>query len=265
MNFKNYHHLIKEGFNIEEFLTTPREFSSKREMGDYDLAAVLREFNKLGGTLIGSGCYGKVLSHPSWNYICKIYSDDPCYTRYMRFCLQNQKEKFCPKILDKPRKILPNYTRMAATENLYIVKMEKLKPLNSVISEGLSGLYFSLNDSGYFENKNTMDLDGLLQSYKNRYGPTYYGEIVESLAKDWIIYIGKMIDSIPNINECRFDLHSGNIMARNDGTPVLVDPLAIDNDQCNFTKKATAKGLDSDNARLHKWNIVYPGKKYKFK
>jgi hypothetical protein len=267
MNFKQYHSLIKEGFDLTGYLTNSN-FPVYHTISD-----VLNDFEKLGGKVLGTGMYGNVLSHPSWNYVCKIYSDDPCYTRYIRFCMRNQNREFCPKILDKPRKILPNYTRTSDTQNLYIVKLEKLQPLSGQSSKIASELeflsYYFLEENMMFQNLKRV-FDKTLEGYQREYFPEEHQDKLELFLKhvvpisfSWINYVRDLM--ISGTKECRLDLHSGNVMTRNDGSLVIVDPIAVeDSEATTFYKRGMSRGMSKSGVSGNKHLSLRPKKKFKF-
>ena len=104
-------------------------------MDDY-----VNHFIKLGASKIGGGSSAVVLKYGS--HVIKIFApiNDAGMTRYLSFCLQNQKNPFTPKI----EKILRSW---AIDEDrwIYAVFMEKLeesspsftRDLNSVLTLGL--------------------------------------------------------------------------------------------------------------------------------
>ena len=100
-------------------------------MGDY-----VNHFIKLGASKIGGGYSADILQQGS--QIIKIFApiNDPGMTRYLSFCLQNQRNPFTPKI----EKILRSW---AAEEDrwLYAVFMEKLEKSSPSFTRDLNAVF----------------------------------------------------------------------------------------------------------------------------
>jgi len=213
------HPTIKEAFDtVFDLLTNP-------EHNNLTWHQLLSKFESNGGKILGSGNFAVVLTHKSWKYILKIFTDDVAYLKYARFCLSNPRTSF-PVFYDKPRRIIPNYTREASSPHLYVVKMEKLYPITDDEFELV--LYYLYMQNDY--------IDSMIDRSRNN--PAAY--------KDWT-HIKEKLKSIeaqfPSIKEFKkdyhfldktnmsdkhfgnSDLHSGNIMRRANGELVLSDPF----------------------------------------
>lgn len=207
------------------------------------LNEVLGKFEQGGGTILGTGYYATALAHPKWNYVVKIFNDDSAYLAYARYCFKNQNNPCVPKFLDKPRKIVPNFTRSWLDRRvLYYVKMEKLEPMDKhpqsrEIYQDMRPYFVTpLIDAYSKEQILSMDENNeeitkgqqkIIRSFKNN----------KNLP--WLYDYCKLIhdiDMIADRTQSTNDMHEGNIMARQDGTLVITDPLSFREDIANADK-----------------------------
>lgn len=243
MNFKEYYNLIKKGFDIAGFLTNPNNSNLK-------LQDLLDSFESdYGGKVLGGGAFAIVLSHSSWNYVLKIFNDDSCYLKYVRFCMKNQNNKFVPKLLDKPRRITPTYKRRSNQQNLYTVKMENLEPLsyssidvNSIEKMSFAGM--ALNDESI---RKDLTVDSVDKYIKSKY-PSMSG-LVRQLV--WNRNSRALFDFLKEIKtifpSCSLDLHSDNFMSRENGEIVVTDPFSTPYDSSTWRRRVMAKLSEKPN------------------
>lgn len=165
------------------------------------------ELNRQGWKRIGKGAYGLVYEHPQFSYIFKIFYDDPDYFTYFNWAKQHQNNPHVPKIKGKYIKI---------NNKTYAVRMEKLKQLPSLGADKIIEKYIDpelqsktkLNISNY-SNVDKLSLYTNLSFLKQNYPELY--EVIEYVKSNF-----------PLISQ---DLHSGNIMLRDD-VIVITDPVA---------------------------------------
>jgi len=237
MKFKCYHSLVKESFNIQNLLT--REENQSLSFDD-----VLDLFRSYGGSVIGSGAYATVLSYPSWNYVLKIFSDDNCYLKYVRFCMRNQNNTFVPKLLDKPRRITPTYKRRARQQNLYTVKMEKLQGIPSDVED-----HYSIGKmiyAGMLLNSSTINLkektpesvDNYIKSDFSYEAPYMRNLKWNSDSENLFNFVKTLKGLFPS---CSLDLHSDNFLLRSSGSIVLSDPFSTPYNNSTWKKRLIAK------------------------
>jgi len=210
-NFYNY--LINEAFDsVYSFLLNPEHDNTEW----YDL---IRKFELHGGKILGQGKYATVMEHPSWKYVLKVFSQDVPYLKFVRFALKNPRSSF-PVFYDKPRKIVPHFKRYADQSYLYVVKTEKLYPIDNDIFKDIKFyLYYSHNfvdDMLASSNKNTskmwIDNKNKLKSLESKY-PS-----LPQFRKDYNFLIN-------NTNFGKLDIYVKNIMQRPNGEFVLTDPF----------------------------------------
>ena len=148
--------------------------------------------------LAGEGMYAGVFANPDDDWVVKLYyADDRGYEIYLRYIMQNQNNVHVPKITGKPVTFLKKYR---------IVRMEKLRK-------------YEMN------NKNDQEVYHALISYINfkKTYPEYIPSNVQWLTKKYP-QLSDLIDLMVK-NHDRLDLHSGNIMFRDD-VPVITDPFS---------------------------------------
>jgi hypothetical protein len=216
-----YSHLFEKYDNVEELLSDPKN-------NDKTLSAILSDFEKHGGKILGQGSYATALIHPSWKYVIKIFSNDVPYIKFVRFVLKHPRPSF-PKFFDKPRRIIPNYTRPKAYSHLYVVKMEKLNPITeeefSVIKtyktrESLDEyIKFVMRDYDHMTDRQKASTDAHVKSHMVRYEEIEKKYPSISKFQDdyrFLITNGKDMGT-PDFNR-------RNIMKRDNGEFVLTDP-----------------------------------------
>ena len=153
---------------------------------------------KYGFKEVGSGAYATVFINDDYPFALKIFMKDSGYVEWLKFCKANQDNPFVPKVRGNLVKIY---------KTVYAVRMEKLKPIvlsdfsKLIVDNELNNLYYKnvLIKREKIQN-NTIDLTG-----------------------------NKYIDSIIEIfkrNSKILDLHSGNMMKRDDGQIVIIDPFS---------------------------------------
>jgi hypothetical protein len=138
--------------------------------------------------------------------IVKIFSNDPCYLRFIDFCRKHRGNPYIPRL----SKLYP------IGQNGGVVFSEMLSPINYRydIIIGQIDDYFTLylNDGKYVP-----DYLGI-PPWKAEFEEQYplLADIIRKLAREF------------KNGPCRNDLHNGNFMLRGD-TPVIIDPVAPKN------------------------------------
>lgn len=207
-------------------LTGVKRFHSKSR---HDL---FRMLDKFGIKIIGGGRYGTVLTHANWDYVVKVFSDDPQYLSFVNFVIENPNPHY-PKVVRKPLQMHAFYKRLDINESkFWIVKIEKLQPiqdekLSKFLVENIEGgaLAYEVKnirkedpDARIAPNSKKLMPDGqwAVASYKQlfKYYPWF-----ESLCGAWY----KLINSDAVVGAT--DLHSNSFMQRADGTIVMIDPV----------------------------------------
>ena len=186
-----------------------------REMRD-----VLKDFEAAGGEWLGNGKFATVIGHPRWNYVIKFFPKDGCYVAFVRFAMRNPHPSF-PKFLDKPKQIVPFHKRPHTEPFLHIVKMERLRPLNDDKELHDWIKYFLEREAihhgekrlEYEDNPRAQETEHRIMAGYKKY------PALHSLVEAYSLLLHKFDAN------CAHDIHSGNIMQRDNGELVLTDPV----------------------------------------
>lgn len=241
MNFKQYFNLFLEMGNAMEFLMNP----ANKERTFWN---VMNDFEKSGGSHIGGGAYAEVYMHPDWNYVLKTFTKDDCYLNYARYASRMSGSPY-PKFIGSPQRIVPQFKREYRKKEIYIVRIEKLEPMDeekwAVFRENYYRL-FRMGDATDWKAQKIEDVEYIEEYCKKHNIYDYYN------IKDTLIAIDKLLvlqEKHQNF-KCNMDIHSGNIMIRQStGDYVIVDPFAESfDDMPRFREKVMDKrGRDIDN------------------
>lgn len=116
LTFTNFLTEFKKPQEIEKLLgELPKTISNPTQWKRSNIDTYLGRY---GWNRIGMGGWAKVYSHPSKNYVIKIYSNDNIYNKWLDFMLANQSNKYIPKIYGKP---------FSFKNGLHVVRMEMLE------------------------------------------------------------------------------------------------------------------------------------------
>lgn len=225
MNFKDHFaEMYLEGHaNALNFLLDP----ANKDKFIYDLE---QEFIDNGGEVLGTGAGGTAYTHPSWNYILKTFSGDYCYLRFARFAANNQRPSY-PRFIGGVQKVIPHFARHWSQENIYLIRMEKLTPIDRAdeLYHQFKMLMREVITAHSIKNANNdilsiQDLHSIVMKYydTDNFGFEEYGKNVMEAIKGFYEFFKN-----PKVmNNCRLDLHSANVMTRpSTGQLVITDPL----------------------------------------
>lgn len=190
---------------------------------------LLSKYEKMGIHFVGGGKYGQVFTHPSWNYVIKIFENDPEYMGFVDWVIAHPNKHF-PKFSKKPLRMHKFHKRGVNDRPYwYVVKIEKLypitdKPLMEFLVRELENCaeaaWKKHNNHEYIRNN---------PNYTQRFPD---GNMVKGATwKDvfekfpWTESLGLAYSSMWEAELGHPDIHSGNIMQRKDGTIVLIDPV----------------------------------------
>lgn len=187
--------------------------------------------DKYGIKVVGAGKYGQVLSHPSWDYVVKLFSNDPAYLAYIDFVISHPNPNF-PKFTKKPFQ-LHQFQKRSANEaaTLWAVRIEKLNTINDKkllafivrnLESGATTLFQKEDpSSSYNRMPKTVPLvqpDGSLaygMTFKELFNKFPWFESLCSAYGELLI----------GLEQGCPDIHSGNFMQRAGGTIVITDPV----------------------------------------
>lgn len=119
---------------LNELNPKPSEVSAFAKAPETTGTAEIHRFKKWGDLAdnyafehgfhrLGSGQFAGVYGHPTYPYVIRIFAKgDEGYIKWLKFCLAHQGNRFIPKFKGKP---------VQAAPSLYVVRMERLKPIPS--------------------------------------------------------------------------------------------------------------------------------------
>lgn len=198
--------LLKEEFNnVLDFLLNPEH----RNKTWWEL---MDEFKKSGGSELGSGKYGSVYYHPKWSYVVKVFND-PHYLKFVRYVNRTPHRSF-PRFIGMAQKIVPFYKRYVEQATAYIIRIEKLKEVEdkNMLKELIHNQEVSMYYFQELEKNGNVEHYGRIIKMFEKYPQTK--SICEATYLIW-----------KNVKGSALDFHSGNIMQRDNGDLVLIDPL----------------------------------------
>lgn len=178
---------------------------------------------------VSNGRYGVIFTKPEWDYVMKIFDDDPHYLAFVDFVLAHPSRNY-PKIIKKPIKIHNFHSRdRHSIDKFYIIKIEKLYPISAEMGEFLE-LYLERFAEVYYRQFVASEQDKNSDDYTERSWMTPTGRVTmsafEMLQKfDWLRSLSKAYMNIILADLGSPDMHQGNMMQRTDGTVVLIDPV----------------------------------------
>lgn len=182
---------------------------------------------------VANGRYGVIFTKPEWNYVIKIFDDDPEYLGFIDFVLTHPNKHY-PKIIKKPISMHHFHARdPSSTNKFYIIKIEKLYPITEEMGyflemwlEHFMEVYYRQYVMDQSKRGYAYDGDSADRSWIDPFGKRVKMSSIEMLARyPWLRSLSKAYWEVMDANLGAEDLHQGNIMQRKDGTIVLIDPV----------------------------------------
>lgn len=223
-----------------EAFETPSDFLLNPENKHKTFNELLMQFQNEGGHA-EYGKYGTVLISPKWPYVIKIFPSDEEYVRFARFAYKHPHPSF-PKIFGPPQKIIPFFKRTKSWTQLYVVRIEKLFPVQDkemmtlIVQNYQWGVSF-FNAAKYgLENREFDKQIWPKRSPSDPYGSRNGPQTVRVKEYQHVFDLFAKYPQIKNLYQAIYiietsdlkgspDIHSGNIMQRKDEELVLIDPL----------------------------------------
>jgi hypothetical protein len=164
------------------------------------------EYEKLK---LGSGLYAVVYAKPGSDVVYKFFDkNDEGYLRYFNYVKQNQNNPHVPKIIG--RLIRLDFSKRQSTSgnesvNAYMLKLEKLEPLN-------------LDNPKHL--KTYQNIVALFNTIRiNSSDSTRFVQKMEKSSPQLV----ELVSDIDHMTSGYVDIHPGNVMVRKNGTPVITD------------------------------------------
>lgn len=183
-----------------------------------------------------------VFVHPQKDYVYKIISSNSGNMRFIELALKYQNNAFVPKIKSVPRLIPLIHTRFLNAQNqAYIVKMEKLFPLNTeareFVFQACNCILARLTGQKTFNPyQNPIDTEATseMDDFANKEGneisiESFFNKYRKYKAAEFIQFIEQVVEE--SGEDVFMDVHIDNIMMRKDGTLVVIDPLFKGNER----------------------------------
>lgn len=196
----------------------------------YEITQLLK---RKGIKSVGSGRYGTVFTHPSWNYVVKVTTNDPSYLSFVDF-VRKHPNKHYPLVLHKPLSLRAFHKRPASElkRHLEIVKIEKLQELSpniaNFVAENIER-FVQINLDIKHKRDDALDYrvpnhqmlqdDGKWEKgMTNREAAARYPWMLELAAAWQAVFDSDTVEGSP-------DITTHNFMKRKDGTVVITDPV----------------------------------------
>lgn len=174
------------------------EFSGGKKFKDGDAFNKFYDYIKQHGfTKVGSGMNADVYEKEGYPWLFKVFSGDPAYLSYYKYCRVNQGNPHVPRVKGGLRKI---------AGNTYCVQIEKLNPLpasGGKFVDTLRNAAFGLVDDDAFD---------------------MYEHSINQIASKFPDLI-KLLRDLSAFRNYTFDIDESNVMMRG-VMPVLTDPFA---------------------------------------
>lgn len=205
------------------------ELTGVKHLHQLSWSDILTKLEEKGIKIVGTGKYGQVLTHPSWDYVIKIFENDPYYMGFVNWAIAHPNKHF-PKFAKKPLRMHKFHTRdRKETPHWYMVKIEKLYPItDKALMEFLVRELEHCAEAAWRKHNN----------HKYQHGnPNYVmrfpdGQMIKGADWDdvfkkfpWTEELGLAYSSMWEAELGTPDIHSGNVMQRKDGTVVIIDPV----------------------------------------
>lgn len=178
--------------------------------------------------LLGHGAFGHVLSTSDPNTVIKVFETDDAYMTFVNFIQQHPNPHY-PKIVKSPRLMTTFYKRYDIQPNKFtVLSIERLVPL----SEKMAHFVADVANARDLHDKPFKLPNGQLNggNYNYEYDEIDPGVTFQELSRDypWIPSLWAAVRQMFRGGAVKgtIDMHPGNFMARNDGTIVVIDPVA---------------------------------------
>lgn len=182
--------------------------------------------------LLGRGAFGKVFSNPKWNYVIKVFEQDNAYLTFVNYALKNPNKHF-PRFLKNPKNIPQFLTRPSnSASHFNIVKIEKLIQIDEDVGKFIAAniqriaAHYQVDTTNDTDSEIIIEYDILTGGQKQYLSLKKLISNCESEGLDIISIMETYIDlqRLTNRNVID-DMHTGNLMQREDGTVVFIDPF----------------------------------------
>lgn len=175
-----------------------------------------------GFSEIGKGSSAKVFSHPTKDFIYKVFDNDNAYSAYIQYCLQHQENPHIPRIVKQPKEFKKFFKHADKQNTFTVIRLERLHHLDGDLKDFYNVrlqynivMYRKFGAQQLFRDHydDTKYYRGITQ-YLNAYPQFQFKQVFETL-----IDVFNTIGYFP-------DISPSNFMQRQDNTVVIIDPVA---------------------------------------
>lgn len=259
-----------------EAFETPHDFLLNPANKNTTFESLITQFQNENG-VVDRGKYGTVLISPKWPYVIKIFPGDEYYVRFARFAYRNPHPSF-PKIYGPPQKIVPFFKRTKEWTQIYVTRIEKLFPVQDqqmiklIIDNHFMGINFFYDIKSGKGEENREYTKTITDFKARREGRPE--KIVKVKAYQELFDMFEKYPQTRSLMEAFFiisqsnlkgalDIHSRNIMQRQNGQLVFIDPLWVGSNPYIDEYLAKQANMDMDQEEP-KYDVIggeYPKRK----
>lgn len=184
------------------------ELTGVKKYQDLTAAQAMKKASEeLGLPIYGRGAFGRVIQSPDPNWVYKFYERDSAYDAYVDFLQQNPNKHY--PVIKKVKKMTNFFRRYGIHPDKFTVVV--IEKLNKIPEEKLP-LLLRILDWRVFD-RDALDAKGIPPMAQK---PLYMlWMAAQKIRESSVMRPGRFMD-----------FHSGNIMQRDDGTIVIIDPVA---------------------------------------
>lgn len=182
-----------------------------------------KNLEKLGWAYLNQGMYSKVFANPKKNYVIKINSRiDEGYQHFVTLIKRNRNKHF-PRISDVQQIYIDK-------KPYFIYLIEKLEPIPEPYNKNYSSFLSDVIDVFMYSDKEPINFFKLFKTLRDEYSHDNEEEVKDRelyLRKNPALIKAAQILGLAAKNSSKYigiDIHEHNIMERNDGTIIIVDP-----------------------------------------
>lgn len=172
-------------------------------------SSLVKSMKKYGFKLIGAGINGAVFRNDEYPYVIKVYRNDEGYDEWLHFIRTHPQNKFVPVIKGRA---------MRLNQIFKAVRLEYLIPCPVEKANTFSDSVGTISDA-------------LTDKYRARFSgmqvSSEYEDVINQADQD-IIDIANFLREWEDCGNAFNDLTAHNIMCRENGSIVILDPLYID-------------------------------------
>jgi len=198
----------------------PKLSSDEIEDPAFDNKMIKHLLNK-GWINTATGSMSRIFEHKNKNYVIKInIKEDKAFNSYVQI-IKQIKTIYVPRILDEKY-----FEKSGKTYHIYLIEKLYNLPMSDPKSDAIQRCFWELiPGTEKWTVKDLMDRLTKEESYSYQ-ASAKYGKVIKILNKykglaETILKIAASADKSKNLY---LDIHTGNLMQRKNGTPVITDP-----------------------------------------